>query len=73
MPPPFPLLICPLIRPQHPELAGTTQRWLIGRVAALINDVKPAKVIVDEMVRDAARLLEGGGKMVQVQGQRAKL
>ena len=31
--------------------------WLMGSVAAVINDVKPAKEIVDEMVVEAARRL----------------
>lgn len=43
---------------QHPEssLEGTT--WLMGRVAAVINDIKPAKDIVDELVNTAAASLK---------------
>jgi len=32
--------------------------WLMGTVAAVINDVKPAKEIVDEMVTEAAKRLK---------------
>jgi hypothetical protein len=45
----------------------------MGRVSALINDIKPAKEIVDEMVNDAAQILESGGKMVQSGHVKAKL
>lgn len=63
----------PLTVLQHPELAATTKRWLIGRVAALIHDVKPAKQIIDEMVGDAVQLLDNGGRMVGAGKQKAKL
>jgi hypothetical protein len=38
---------------------------VVGQVAALIIDIKPAKQIVDEMVRDAAEILCNGRKTVQ--------
>jgi len=33
---------------------------LMGKVAAVINDVKPAKAIVEEMVAEASALLKLG-------------
>jgi hypothetical protein len=70
-----PSALAPLILmfTQHPELAATTKRWLIGRVAALIHDIKPAQQIIDEMVGDAAEILNHGGKMVQAASMKAKL
>lgn len=38
----------------------------MGRVAAVIHDVLPAKVIVEDMVNDAAAILERGASMVKV-------
>jgi hypothetical protein len=49
---------------KRPEISAKTRPWLIGRVAASIHDVKPAKQIVDEMVAEAAQILSNGAKMV---------
>ncbi|CAG8890985.1 unnamed protein product [Penicillium egyptiacum] len=38
--------------------------YLMGKVAAVVNEKKPAKAIVDELVGDAAVLLQKGNKMV---------
>jgi NAD(P)H-dependent flavin oxidoreductase YrpB (nitropropane dioxygenase family) len=38
----------------HPERSLEGRMWLMGRVAGSINDVKPAKEIVDELVATAA-------------------
>jgi NAD(P)H-dependent flavin oxidoreductase YrpB (nitropropane dioxygenase family) len=54
---------------QHPEISAKTRPWLIGRVAALIHEVLPAKEIVDNMVNDAAKLLQNGGALVQVKAK----
>ncbi|GBE82370.1 2-nitropropane dioxygenase [Sparassis latifolia] len=43
---------------QHPEKFIESQRWLMGKVAGSINDIKPAKEIVDEMVATAAETLQ---------------
>eukprot|EP00298_Acanthocystis_sp_HF-20_P023720 c3348_g1_i1.p1 GENE.c3348_g1_i1~~c3348_g1_i1.p1 ORF type:complete len:372 (+),score=175.71 c3348_g1_i1:41-1117(+) len=32
--------------------------WLMGQVAGVINDIKPAKVIMDEMIDDAIKILK---------------
>jgi hypothetical protein len=36
----------------------------MGKVSALIDEVLPAKVIVDNMVEEAARMLQLGGSLV---------
>jgi hypothetical protein len=41
------------------------QPWLIGSVAARISEVLPARTIVEDMVCEAAGVLEGGGAMVR--------
>mgnify|MGYP001336631169 CR=1 FL=1 len=38
----------------------------MGRVAAVINEVLPAKVIVDNMVNEAAEILQRGASLVKV-------
>ena len=48
-------------------MSGRT--WLIGRVASLIDEVLPAKVIVETMVNDAARILSENAKKVKVQAK----
>jgi NAD(P)H-dependent flavin oxidoreductase YrpB (nitropropane dioxygenase family) len=47
---------------KHPEKSVEGRQWLMGRVSALIHDVLPAKVIVDNMVRDAALQMKRGNK-----------
>ncbi|KDQ19571.1 hypothetical protein BOTBODRAFT_170647 [Botryobasidium botryosum FD-172 SS1] len=56
---------------EHPEKSIQSRQWLMGKVAAVINDIKPAKEIVDEMVRDAAECLRAGSATVV--GAKAKL
>ena len=50
----------------------TLRPWLMGRVSALIHDVLPAKVIVDNMVEEAAQMLQLGGSLVKTSA-RSKL
>jgi NAD(P)H-dependent flavin oxidoreductase YrpB (nitropropane dioxygenase family) len=52
---------------QHPEISASTRMWLMGSVAGLIQDIKPAQQIVDSMVAEAATLLDQGRRMVKVQ------
>jgi len=40
--------------------------WLMGRVSALIHEILPAKVIVDNMVNEAAEILEKNASLVKV-------
>lgn len=39
--------------------------FLMGQVAAVIQDIKPAKVIVEEMVAEAVRVLEKGQQCIK--------
>ncbi|KAG8733526.1 hypothetical protein FRC10_012313 [Ceratobasidium sp. 414] len=55
---------------KHPEKSMMAHHYLMGTVAAVINDVLPAKVIVDNMVADAVKCIETGNTMV---GGKAKL
>lgn len=54
---------------KHPEKSLAGRTFLIGRVSALIDEVVPAKVIVETMVNDAARILSENGKKVKVQAK----
>ncbi|OCF45043.1 2-nitropropane dioxygenase [Kwoniella heveanensis CBS 569] len=58
---------------KHPEKSIEGRPWLMGDVSAMINEVKPAKDIIDEMVSDAKALLERGHGYVQNKSVRAKL
>ena len=54
---------------KHPEKSLEGRSFLIGRVAALIHEVLPAKVIVETMVNDAARILTTNAAKVKVQAK----
>lgn len=54
---------------QHPEKSLQARTFLIGRVAALINDVLPARQIVDEMVSDAVKILQHGASLVSTKAK----
>ncbi|PCH38283.1 2-nitropropane dioxygenase [Wolfiporia cocos MD-104 SS10] len=43
---------------KHPEKSLEGQYWMMGQVAGTINDIKPAKEIVDELVATAAASLQ---------------
>ncbi|PIL24766.1 hypothetical protein GSI_12652 [Ganoderma sinense ZZ0214-1] len=51
---------------KHPEKSLEARAWLIGRVAALIDEVLPAKTIVENMVGDAARIMQEGAARVSL-------
>ncbi|ORX36379.1 putative 2-nitropropane dioxygenase [Kockovaella imperatae] len=57
---------------KHPEKSMEGRMWLMGEVSALINDIKPAKEIIDEMVKDAKTCIENGGTLLAGKS-RAKL
>ncbi|KAL5490217.1 hypothetical protein ACEPAI_5050 [Sanghuangporus weigelae] len=42
---------------KHPEKSLPGRAWLMGKVAAAIHDIKPAKEIVDEMITTAAQCI----------------
>ncbi|KAH9934847.1 2-nitropropane dioxygenase [Fomitopsis serialis] len=50
----------------HPERMLEGRAWLMGKVAASIKDVKPAKAIVDEMVSTAATSLQKAMSQISV-------
>jgi len=49
---------------QHPEKSAGARPWLMGKVAASINDVKTAQEIVDELVNTAAKQLSTASSFV---------
>lgn len=57
---------------EHPEKSLDARAWLMGRVAALIDEVLSAKDIVEGMVNDAARVLQDNASKVTV-STKAKL
>jgi len=48
----------------HPEKSLEGRMWLMGKVAGSINDIKPAKEIVDELVATAAASLKTASVLV---------
>lgn len=46
------------------ETLDNARPFLMGKVAAVVSEKKPAKAIVDELVTDAAALLQQGNKML---------
>ena len=53
------------------ETMDQARPFLMGKAAAVVNERKPAKAIIDEMVTDAVQWLGKGGSMV-VGGQSGK-
>src|SRR6266850_248421 len=51
---------------KHPEKSVQAVTFMMGNVAALIEDVLPAQAIVDNMVNEAARVLQDRSKLVSV-------
>jgi len=50
------------------KMKAALERWLLGQAAAVIHDIKPAKVIIDDMISEAVdslrlsnNLIVGGG------------
>jgi len=54
---------------KHPEKSIQAVTFLMGDVAALIKDVLPARTIVDNMVNDAAKILQDRSKLVSVKAK----
>ncbi|CAD6938368.1 unnamed protein product [Tilletia laevis] len=55
------------------KMKASMERWLLGQAAAVIHDIKPAKVIIDEMVTSAADALRGGNALLVSGGRSSKL
>ena len=51
---------------KHPEKSLEGRSFLLGRVAALIHEVLPAKVIVETMVNDAAAIINSNAAKIKV-------
>jgi len=49
---------------QHPEKSVEARAWLMGRVAATINEIKTAQEIVDELVSTAAKQLSTANSFI---------
>ena len=49
---------------KHPDMFLNSRPWLTGRVAAQIQEVLPAKKIIEDMVNDAARILKHNASLV---------
>ncbi|OBZ79398.1 putative nitronate monooxygenase [Grifola frondosa] len=49
---------------EHPEKSIEGLNFPVGRVAAVIDEILPAKVIVENMVSQAAQILQSGASMV---------
>ncbi|KAG5301816.1 2-nitropropane dioxygenase [Histoplasma ohiense] len=46
------------------DMIENARPFLMGKVAAVVNEKKPAKAIVDELVGDAVKWLQKGNKMI---------
>ncbi|KAK2797261.1 hypothetical protein FQN50_009269 [Emmonsiellopsis sp. PD_5] len=46
------------------DMLDNARPFLMGKVAAVVNEKKPAKAIVDELVGDAVKWLQTGNKMI---------
>ena len=56
------------------EMMDMARPFLMGKAAAVVNEKKPAKAIVDEMVNDAvAWLAKGNSSVVGGQAGKSKL
>jgi len=54
---------------KHPEKHGKGITFLSGRVAGLINEILPAQTIVDNMVNEAAAIIQSSAAKVQVKAR----
>lgn len=57
---------------KHPEKSVEARAWLLGKVSGLIDEVLPAKKIIDDMVSEAASRLNAANGFV-VGGAKARL
>jgi len=54
---------------KHPEKSIQAVTFLMGNVAAVINDILPAQTIVDNIVNEAAKILQDRSKLVSVKAR----
>jgi len=53
----------------HPEKSMEGHMWLMGKVAGSINDIKPAKEIVDELITTAAKSLRNANSYIDAKAK----
>ncbi len=63
--------VVPLMKDMEDE-KDVDMPFLMGQVAAIIKDIKPAKVIVEDMIREAVDMIKLGQTYV-VPGAKSKL
>jgi len=49
---------------KHPEKSLEARPWLLGKVSGLIDEVLPAKTIIDNMISEAAERIQATNKLV---------
>lgn len=49
----------------HPDQSIAGRSWIIGSVSALIHEILPAQKIVEDMVEEAANILQHGASLVK--------
>lgn len=49
---------------------GASERYLLGKCAAVIDDILPARQIVDNMVDEAVNALQGGARLLARDGSK---
>ena len=54
---------------KHPEKSLEGRTFLIGRVSALIHEVLPAKVIIDNMINEAAKIIQENAARINVKAK----
>ncbi|KAH9074713.1 2-nitropropane dioxygenase [Lactarius deliciosus] len=54
---------------KHPEKSIQAVSFLLGNVAAVIDDILPAQTIVDNIVNEAAKILQDRSKLVSVKAR----
>ena len=53
----------------HPEKSLESKAWLMGNVSAVIDDILPAKKIVEDMVSQAAEILQQNASKVKIRAR----
>jgi hypothetical protein len=51
-------------KPNTDDLIDQAHAFLMGKVSAVVNDLKPAKAIVDEIVDGAVKQLNAGNALL---------
>lgn len=46
------------------KIQGVLSHWFAGKVSPLVNEIKPAKDIIDEIIKSAAESLQSGNGLL---------